>query len=110
MEYNMVVIVNGQKKELTYICNTNCDSDITMDIIGMYDSFPVDDEGNLKMSISDFEWWSDELDKLTKIDDMLEDVQLSDEDFDRYINDTNMCDLEAQTDAQLEWLQNYVKG
>ena len=38
---------------------------------------------------------------------MLEDVQLSDEDFDRYINDTNMCDLEAQTDAQLEWLQNY---
>ena len=106
----MVVIVNGQKKELMYICNTNCDSDITMDIIGMYDSFPVDGEGNLIMTTSDFNWWSDELYKLAKIDGLLEDVRLSDEDFDRYINDTNMCDLEAQTDTQLEWLQNYIKG
>ena len=101
----MKVIVNGEVRDLEY--NTTSELDITRDVIGGYESFPHDEDGRWIMTEEQYDWWIDEIDKLTKIDDLLEELDLEDDDLDQFYKETGSCDLEQQTDMQLAWLHEY---
>lgn len=101
----MKVMVNGEVKELEYVTTSGCD--MVQDIIGNFESFPFDEDGNRIMSLDQYDWWSSEIDKLSRIGSLLEELELDNKDFNRYIKETCGCDLETQTNMQLAWLKEY---
>lgn len=103
----MTVNVNGKEKELEYRKN-GCD--LSRDVVGTFDDFSTDEETRILMTPSDFDWWTEEFEKLEEIDDILDDLLLSDGDYDQFIDETFNNDLEIQTDEQLEWLQDCEKN
>ena len=101
----MVVVVNGAARDLDY--NTASGLDITRDVIGGYESLPCDEDGRWIMTEEQYDWWTDEINKLVEIDQLIEDLEIKDELFDQYIMETSGSDLEGETDMQLAWLHKY---
>jgi hypothetical protein len=62
------------------------------------------------MTQEQYDWWTDEIDKLIEIDELIENLEIKDELFDQYTNETSGSDLEGETDMQLAWLKDYRKN
>ena len=101
----MVVIVDGVFREIEYFVASGCD--MARDLIGSYESSLDDEDGRWIMTEEQYDWWTDEINKLVEIDQLIEDLEIKDELFDQYIRETSGCDLEGETDMQLAWLHKY---
>ena len=67
----------------------------------------IDKDGNVIMTHDQYDWWTTEIEKLVKIDDLLVEISFDGKDYYQYANETNGCDLETQTNMQLAWLKEY---
>ncbi len=105
----MKILVDGEIKYLTAI-DTNNDVEWTEDLLGNFDSLHFDEDKDMyTMSADDFEWWSDIVDKLNKIEDM--ERELTNEEFETYCSECGgECDLETTVNAQLEWLSGKMEA
>ena len=101
----MKVIVNGEVKEIEYVVASGCD--IAKDVIGNYEEFECDEDGRLIMDEDQYDWWTDEIDKLIEIDELIEDLEIKDELFNQYTRETSGSNLEGETDMKLAWLKEY---
>ena len=101
----MKVMVNGETKELEYVTASGCD--VSQEVVGSYESLKFDKGGNVIMTHDQYDWWTTEIEKLVKIDDLLVEISFDGKDYYQYANETNGCDLETQTNMQLAWLKEY---
>lgn len=101
----MKVMVNGETKELEYVTASGCD--VSQEVVGSYESLKFDKDGNVIMTHDQYDWWTTEIEKLVKIDDLLVEISFDGKDYYQYANETNSCDLETQTNMQLAWLKEY---
>ena len=102
----MVVIVNGEAREIEYI--TASGEDMAQELIGDYESLELDEDGNRIMTADQFDWWVTEFEKLRQIDNLVEEIDLksNDELYEEYLK-IGSCDLEQETNLQLAWLKEY---
>ena len=102
----MKAIVNGEVKEIEYI--TASGEDMAQELIGSYESLELDEDGNRIMTAEQADWWTTEFEKLQEIDELIEDLDLKSDDelYDEYLK-IGSCDLEQETDLQLEWLKEH---
>ncbi len=104
----MKILVDGEIKYLTAI--TNNDVEWTENLLRISGSLHFDEDKDMyTMSADDFEWWSDIVDKLNKIEDM--ERELTNEEFETYCSECGgECDLETTVNAQLEWLSGKMEA
>lgn len=100
----MKVMVNGVEKNL--VANGKNGIEWTQDLLGNYDALNINQETDeYEMTEEDFEWWSEEIDKLNQIK-YIED-ELSEEQRDEYEKENFDCgDLESETNARLNYLKS----
>ncbi|MCM1059767.1 MAG: hypothetical protein NC452_05690 [Eubacterium sp.] len=98
----MNILVNGEIKELTAVGKNN--AEWTQDLLGNYGALSYDEDKDMyTLSTEDYEWWSDIVDKLNKIEEIK--GGLTSEELEEYYSeDFNYGDLESDVDAEFNWL------
>ncbi len=104
----MDILVDGEVKDLT--ANTKQDGvEWTNDLLHNFNAQMTfdEDKGMYSMSGGEFEFWSDIVEKLNRINDL--EKGLSEEEKQKYDSEEFNGDLEDTINQQLDWLENDLK-
>ena len=105
----MKISVDGEIKDLKAIDKNGFEW--TQDLLGNdpSPSYHYDEDKEMyTMSADDFEWWSDIVDKLNKIEDM--ERELTSEELEEYHSESFVGDLEYTVEAQFNWLSEKMEA